>query len=176
MTVYRSGHKTKQFEDYDMTIDRCVDVSEGGDEDVCNFHVINEIYTAGRISGKSSSAGGSKQHWAAKYDGWAAVDTTAEIGPRTKFGCGPSPVKAIKEGTVNEGYDTLYFYQEINADVITTVGGQVIDRIVDDLGENIFTYRAGFMFHLTHRGIHVVNVTHGLLSQKAFGLPFLMIS
>ena len=77
VTIYKSGHKSKRFDEHDMTIDLHLDLNGlGGNTDVWNYHLINEIYSAGR------TAPGATEHWPEEYDGWAAVDSSAEIGPR----------------------------------------------------------------------------------------------
>ena len=72
------------------------------------------------------------------------IELILELLLRTKFGCGPAPVKAIKAGETKIGYDTLYFFQEVNGDLLTCVNGKVSGRQIDALGETIYTFGQRF--------------------------------
>ena len=56
------------------------------------------------------------------YDGWQVVDATpqeaSDVADSTVIGktlmqCGPAPVQAIKEGSINIGYDTAFVFSEV---------------------------------------------------------------
>ncbi|XP_072925959.1 protein-glutamine gamma-glutamyltransferase 2 [Hemitrygon akajei] len=51
-------------------------------------------------------------------DGWQVLDPTPQERSDGIFCCGPSPVKAIKEGQMDVKYDTVFIYAEVNADVV----------------------------------------------------------
>jgi len=81
-----------------MTIDEFVDenneeISALRADSVWNFHVWNEVWLNRTI------------HWDAKYSGWAAVDSTPQEESNGLMQLGPAPVKAIKSGEINIGYD-----------------------------------------------------------------------
>ena len=50
------------------------------------------------------------------YDGWQAHDATPQEASEGVMKCGPSPVKAIKEGLVYLPYDTKFIFAEVNGD------------------------------------------------------------
>ncbi|XP_029467085.1 protein-glutamine gamma-glutamyltransferase 2 isoform X2 [Rhinatrema bivittatum] len=52
------------------------------------------------------------------YNGWQVLDPTPQEKSEGVYCCGPAPVKAIKEGDLNEIYDVPFIFAEVNADVI----------------------------------------------------------
>ena len=75
-------------------------------DSIWNFHVWNEVWT----SRKDLSTSGD-------YDGWQVIDATPQEEAFGRFQCGPAPVKAIKEGKIDIGYETGFIFGEVNADV-----------------------------------------------------------
>lgn len=53
------------------------------------------------------------------YDGWQALDPTPQEKSGGVFCCGPSPLKAIKNGDIDLKYDTPFVFAEVNADCVT---------------------------------------------------------
>ena len=51
-------------------------------------------------------------------DGWQAVDATPQEVSDGVMKCGPSPVKAIKEGHVYLPHDTKFIFAEVNGDKV----------------------------------------------------------
>lgn len=52
-----------------------------------------------------------------EYDGWNAIDATAQEATDDIYRCGPASVKLIKLGQVQYPYDTQFLYGEVNADI-----------------------------------------------------------
>jgi len=73
-------------------------------DSIWNFHVWNDCWM------KRPDLG-------AGYDGWQSVDSTPQEMSDKQYQCGPAPVKAIKNGEVNIGYDTDFLFGEVNADM-----------------------------------------------------------
>lgn len=53
------------------------------------------------------------------YDGWQVLDPTPQERSGGVFCCGPSPLKAIKNGDVDLKYDTPFVFAEVNADCVS---------------------------------------------------------
>ena len=68
-----------------------------------NFHVWNESYFR-RLDLPEG------------YDGWQAHDATPQEASEGVMRCGPSPLKAIKEGHVYLNFDTGFIFAEVNGD------------------------------------------------------------
>ncbi|XP_063315179.1 protein-glutamine gamma-glutamyltransferase 5-like [Pelobates fuscus] len=103
-------------------------------DSIWNFHVWNECWMARRDLQRG-------------YDGWQVVDATPqEISDGTHC-CGPAPVKAIKEGDVNVGYDVPFVFAEVNGDIVHwIVGEDVVKRGKTDtlsIGKYISTKSVG---------------------------------
>ncbi|MEE6506180.1 hypothetical protein FKM82_007573, partial [Ascaphus truei] len=52
------------------------------------------------------------------YDGWQAVDPTPQKKSEGVYCCGPTPVRAVKEGDLGIKYDVPFLFAEMNADVV----------------------------------------------------------
>ncbi|XP_034032841.1 protein-glutamine gamma-glutamyltransferase 2 [Thalassophryne amazonica] len=77
-------------------------------------------------------------------DGWQVLDPTPQELSDGIFCCGPCPVTAIKEGTLQVKYDTPFVFAEVNADIIYWIvqnDGQRKKIRVDEstVGRNIST-------------------------------------
>ncbi|XP_062254226.1 protein-glutamine gamma-glutamyltransferase 2 [Platichthys flesus] len=53
------------------------------------------------------------------FNGWQATDPTPQEKSEGVYCCGPTPVRAIKEGELTFKYDAPFVFAEVNADVIT---------------------------------------------------------
>nr|XP_019941872.1 PREDICTED: protein-glutamine gamma-glutamyltransferase 2-like [Paralichthys olivaceus] len=53
------------------------------------------------------------------FNGWQATDPTPQEKSEGVYCCGPTPLRAIKEGELTFKYDTPFVFAEVNADVIT---------------------------------------------------------
>ncbi|KAL8563867.1 hypothetical protein ACOMHN_034246 [Nucella lapillus] len=105
VTNFDSAHDT----DGSCTIDSIYD--EDGNEisktdSIWNFHVWNEV-------------------WILRPDiedhdchGWHTIDATPQESSDGSYQCGPCPVKAVKNGWVNLGFDTPFVFSEVNADSV----------------------------------------------------------
>ncbi|XP_078110757.1 protein-glutamine gamma-glutamyltransferase 2-like [Sander vitreus] len=56
-----------------------------------------------------------------EFDGWQASDPTPQEKSEGVFCCGPSSLKAIREGDLTKKYDTPFIFAEVNADVVDLV-------------------------------------------------------
>ncbi|XP_018419817.1 PREDICTED: protein-glutamine gamma-glutamyltransferase 6-like [Nanorana parkeri] len=105
ITNFASAHDT----DGTLTIDRYID--EKGTEvfdtadSVWNFHVWVEGWFARKDIGS-------------KYDGWQVLDATPQEESEGSFRLGPCSVNAIKEGDMDQPYDTPFVFCEVNGDKI----------------------------------------------------------
>ncbi|XP_030844293.1 protein-glutamine gamma-glutamyltransferase E isoform X2 [Strongylocentrotus purpuratus] len=108
MTIdrYQDSEGNKLDYDFFRTSGGRDDVARTGGDSVWNFHVWNEAWMTRRDLDKG-------------YDGWQAVDSTPQELSQGKYQCGPAPVKAVKRGIVNQGYDTGFVFAEVNADDVT---------------------------------------------------------
>ncbi|XP_042328169.1 protein-glutamine gamma-glutamyltransferase 4-like [Sceloporus undulatus] len=68
-----------------------------------NFHVWNDVWMKRPDLPKG-------------YDGWQAVDGTAQVKSEGIYCCGPASLKAIKNGEVNHDYDTMFLFSAVNAE------------------------------------------------------------
>ncbi|XP_072095708.1 protein-glutamine gamma-glutamyltransferase 2-like [Mobula birostris] len=53
------------------------------------------------------------------YDGWQALDPTPQEKSDGVYCCGPSSLKAIKNGDVDLNFDTPFVFAEVNADSVS---------------------------------------------------------
>ncbi|XP_015684598.1 protein-glutamine gamma-glutamyltransferase 2, partial [Protobothrops mucrosquamatus] len=51
------------------------------------------------------------------YDGWQALDPTPQEKSEGVYCCGPTPVKAVREGDLDLKYDVKFVFAEVNAEV-----------------------------------------------------------
>ncbi|KAM9296509.1 protein-glutamine gamma-glutamyltransferase 2 [Gastrophryne carolinensis] len=81
------------------------------------------------------------------YKGWQVVDPTPQEKSEGKYSCGPCPVKAVKEGDLNQKFDVSFVYAEVNADVVYYVEQQdgTVRQTVNtqNVGQNISTKAVG---------------------------------
>ncbi|XP_067856719.1 protein-glutamine gamma-glutamyltransferase 2-like [Heptranchias perlo] len=135
VTNFESAHDTNgnlliesEYDDEGMELGR-------SEDSVWNFHVWVES-------------------WMARYDlrpgndGWQALDPTPQEKSEGVYCCGPAPVKAIKEGETDIGYDVPFIFAEVNADCVTWVYSEKgkkmkVDTDTKHVGQKISTKCVG---------------------------------
>ncbi|XP_070552434.1 protein-glutamine gamma-glutamyltransferase K-like [Ptychodera flava] len=78
-------------------------IADMNKDNIWNFHVWNDCWMARPDLPKG-------------YGGWQAVDATPQETSDGIFRTGPAPLTAIKRGGVHHGYDTKFFFAEVNAE------------------------------------------------------------
>ncbi|NXE45524.1 TGM4 glutamyltransferase, partial [Casuarius casuarius] len=133
-----SAHDTQE----DLRVD--IYLNENGEklnlsrDSIWNFHVWNDVWMK-------------RPDLPAGFDGWQTVDSTPQEQSKGIFQCGPSPLKAIREGYVYLNFDCKFVYAEVNADKVywrvTKVNGkEKYTKIAVDTsaaGKNISTKAVG---------------------------------
>ncbi|XP_069506246.1 protein-glutamine gamma-glutamyltransferase E-like [Ambystoma mexicanum] len=104
ITNFNSAHNT----DANLSIDLYYDENGKFLDDITvdsiwNFHVWNESWFIRRDLGTF-------------YDGWQVLDSTPQEPSQGLYRCGPTSVKAVKEGDVQLSYDGPFVFAEVNAD------------------------------------------------------------
>uniref|UniRef100_A0A8C4Q815 protein-glutamine gamma-glutamyltransferase n=1 Tax=Eptatretus burgeri TaxID=7764 RepID=A0A8C4Q815_EPTBU len=106
VTNFDSAHDS----DKSITIDVIFDedgkeVEKMESDSIWNFHVWNDCWMKrpDLIDG---------------FDGWQAIDATPQETSSGVYQCGPSSLKAIKNGMVYLNYDTPFLFAEVNSDRI----------------------------------------------------------
>ncbi|XP_053305334.1 protein-glutamine gamma-glutamyltransferase 5-like [Spea bombifrons] len=107
VTNFDSAHDT----DGNLFIDEYYDImgkmiEKDTRDSIWNFHVWNECWMQRRDLPYG-------------YNGWQVLDATPQERSNGIFCCGPTSVKAIKEGAVHLDYDGSFVFAEVNADVIS---------------------------------------------------------
>ncbi|XP_056279670.1 protein-glutamine gamma-glutamyltransferase 2-like [Pseudoliparis swirei] len=107
VTNFGSAHDT----DANLMIENLYD--ENGermshDDSIWNFHVWVDSWM-------------SRPDLGSEFDGWQTSDPTPQETSEGVFCCGPSSLKAIKEGELTKKYDAPFIYAEVNADVVDLV-------------------------------------------------------
>lgn len=135
VTNYNSAHDT----DGNCTLDQYIDelgmeIEDLTRDSIWNFHVWNDAWMA-------------RKDLPPGYDGWQAIDATPQEKSGGKFRLGPAPVKAVKKGEVNIGYDTKFVFAEVNSDVIqwkkTNGKFEAISSDTEEVGKNMSTKAVG---------------------------------
>merc|ERR1712178_9268 len=91
---------------YEYTPDGTSKILEEYNKDsVWNFHVWNEAWMARNDLGPHNG-------------GWQAFDATPQEASDGLFQAGPCPVRALKRGDLNVGYDAAFIFAEVNADKV----------------------------------------------------------
>ncbi|XP_015678362.1 protein-glutamine gamma-glutamyltransferase 4 [Protobothrops mucrosquamatus] len=103
---FASAHDTEENLKVDIYLDeKGRKIDSLTNDSVWNFHVWNEVWMK-RIDLPSG------------FDGWQAIDATPQQRSEGIFQCGPSPVKAIRNGEVYLPYDSKFVFAAVNADKI----------------------------------------------------------
>lgn len=106
VTNYDSAHDT----DNNCTFDKYYDsdgtyLDDMSDDSCWNFHVWNDVWM-------------SRPDLPEGFGGWQAIDGTPQEESRGIYRCGPSSLRAIKEGYVHYNYDTKFVFAEVNSDKV----------------------------------------------------------
>lgn len=107
VTCFDSAHDT----DSTMTIDKFKTekgqpVDDLASDSIWNFHVWNELWMTRKDTKTEEN-----------YDGWQIIDATPQEESFGRFQCGPAPIKAIRQGKIDIGYEAGFIFGEVNADV-----------------------------------------------------------
>ncbi|XP_075425854.1 protein-glutamine gamma-glutamyltransferase 5-like isoform X2 [Ascaphus truei] len=109
ITNFESAHDT----DGNLHVDEYYDnygrmLKKETADSIWNFHVWDECW----MERKDLPPG---------YSGWQVVDATPQEASNGTFCCGPTSVRAIKDGDVHLDYDGPFLFAEVNADIISWV-------------------------------------------------------
>ncbi|XP_075427317.1 protein-glutamine gamma-glutamyltransferase 5-like [Ascaphus truei] len=137
VTNFNSAHDNHG----DLCIDILHDASgrllkEDTKDSIWEFHVWNECW----MERKDLPAG---------YGGWQALDATPQERSDGIYCCGPTSVKAIKEGDVHLKYDGPFVFAEVNADTVSwyvqagTSEKKMFHKDTHSIGNNISTKAVG---------------------------------
>uniref|UniRef100_A0A7M4EL87 Protein-glutamine gamma-glutamyltransferase 2 n=1 Tax=Crocodylus porosus TaxID=8502 RepID=A0A7M4EL87_CROPO len=105
VTNYNSAHDTNKNLVIDRYLDERGSLQQGSKDMIWNFHCWVESWMA-------------RPDLSAGYDGWQALDPTPQEKSEGVYCCGPSPVRAIKEGDLALKYDIPFVFAEVNADLV----------------------------------------------------------
>ncbi|GFO48461.1 protein-glutamine gamma-glutamyltransferase k [Plakobranchus ocellatus] len=113
LTNFQSAHdrdKTATIDNYKD--ENGEDLSEYNADSIWNFHCWNDVWiNRPDLDSKSGARG--------RYSGWHALDATPQEKSEGRYQCGPSPLKAIKNGELKVGYDTGFIFAEVNGELCT---------------------------------------------------------
>lgn len=91
------------------------DVTVNFHDSIWNFHVWNNVWFGWSAVGDFSDVGS----FETCVDGWNAIDACPQEESDGIYQCGPSPLRALSAGLVeNYGYDARFIFSEVNADVV----------------------------------------------------------
>ncbi|NXW56817.1 TGM4 glutamyltransferase, partial [Eurystomus gularis] len=106
VTTFNSAHDTDENLRVDIYLnEQGRKVDSMSFDSVWNFHVWNDVWMK-------------RTDLPAGFDGWQAIDATPQEQSQGAFQCGPSPVKAVREGDVYLPFDSKFVYAEVNADQV----------------------------------------------------------
>ncbi|XP_034978245.1 protein-glutamine gamma-glutamyltransferase 2 [Zootoca vivipara] len=104
VTNYNSAHDTNGNLVIEQYLDENGKLQQGNRELIWNYHCWNESWMT-------------RQDLPGGYDGWQALDPTPQEKSEGVYCCGPTPVRAVKEGDLKLKYDVKFVFAEVNADV-----------------------------------------------------------
>lgn len=53
-----------------------------------------------------------------EYGGWQAIDATPQETSEDVYRCGPSSLRAVRDGELQRPYDAAYVFAQVNADKV----------------------------------------------------------
>ncbi|GAB1597650.1 protein-glutamine gamma-glutamyltransferase K-like [Argonauta hians] len=136
VTNFQSAHDNDASISIDVHFDENSKPIKHLNDSVWNFHVWNESWLR-------------RPDLPDGYDGWQAHDATPQEESGGVMRCGPSPVKAIKEGDVYLNYDTPFIFSEVNGDKVYWMVNEKTDEMKvvhinkSAVGKNISTKAVG---------------------------------
>ncbi|XP_022820875.1 annulin-like [Spodoptera litura] len=106
-----TGTEVVHDTDGSLTLDIIIDDKENKLEDLSkdrewNFHVWNEVWMERPDLGPD-------------YGGWQALDSTPQEKSEGILRCGPSSLRAVRNGEIQKPYDTAFMFATVNADRLT---------------------------------------------------------
>ncbi|XP_063152866.1 protein-glutamine gamma-glutamyltransferase 2 [Candoia aspera] len=104
VTNYNSAHDTNGNLIIEQYLDENGKLQRGNRELIWNYHCWVESWM-------------SRPDLPSGYDGWQALDPTPQEKSEGVYCCGPTPVKAVKEGELDHKYDVKFVFAEVNAEV-----------------------------------------------------------
>ncbi|XP_066547088.1 protein-glutamine gamma-glutamyltransferase 4 isoform X2 [Amia ocellicauda] len=105
VTNFCSAHDTQGNLTIDIYLDQRGQRLDITTDSIWNFHVWNDVWMK-------------RPDLPEGYDGWQALDATPQEKSEGVHQCGPSALKAIKNGEVYLAHDTKFVFAEVNADRI----------------------------------------------------------
>ncbi|XP_044310848.1 protein-glutamine gamma-glutamyltransferase 2 [Varanus komodoensis] len=134
VTNYNSAHDTNGNLVVELYLDENGRQQQGNREMIWNYHCWVESWMT-------------RPDLPSGYDGWQAIDPTPQEKSEGVYCCGPTPVKAVKEGDLALKYDVKFVFAEVNADVayLKLQSDMSRKRTVHSaaVGRNISTKRVG---------------------------------
>ncbi|XP_043845725.1 protein-glutamine gamma-glutamyltransferase 2 [Dromiciops gliroides] len=108
ITNYNSAHDSNANLIIEVITDEAGKILKKDSEMIWNYHCWLEAWMA-------------RPDLQPGYNGWQAIDPTPQEKSEGTYCCGPSSVKAIKNGDVNTKYDAPFVFAEVNADVVNWI-------------------------------------------------------
>ncbi|XP_050560187.1 annulin isoform X3 [Spodoptera frugiperda] len=107
-------------------------------DSIWNYHVWNEVWM-------------NRPDLGPEYGGWQALDATPQETSEDMYRCGPTSLRAVRDGEIEKPYDTSYVFAEVNADkILWKYSGEIqplkfIKVDTEYVGQNISTKAVGKM-------------------------------
>ncbi|KAE8576457.1 hypothetical protein XENTR_v10004200 [Xenopus tropicalis] len=134
ITNYNSAHDTNSNLLIEQYLDEHGKRQPKQKEIIWNYHCWTEAWMTRPDLGEA-------------YNGWQVVDPTPQEKSEGTYCCGPTPVKAVKEGDLNLKYDVPFVFAEVNADVVYFVqqndGSVKKTQFISLVGQKISTKAIG---------------------------------
>ncbi|XP_039763506.1 annulin-like isoform X1 [Pararge aegeria] len=139
VTGYDAAHDSQGSLTIDIIKDEKGNTLEEFTRDsVWNYHVWNEVWM-------------DRPDLGADYSGWQAIDSTPQETSEDVYRCGPSSLRAVRDGDLQKPYDASYVFAQVNADkVLWKYSGEIqplklLARDTVSIGQNISTKAIGRM-------------------------------
>lgn len=134
VTNFNSNHDS----DDNVTVNIYLEEDEEGniyerkENNLWSFHVWNDVWM-----GRPDLPVG--------YCGWQTIDPTPQEASDGFYCCGPAPLKALKNGEINQTFDTNFIFSELNSDRVYWMKNaqngkwEIVHIEKDALGKYIYT-------------------------------------